>query len=284
MRTSLLLTGLLLSTPAAFSQTTTFCTAEANSTGVPAHITTTGSLDVVQNAFGLRTISLPADTFGIYLVNDQAFSGFTPPGSDGNLCLANPAGGANPGLFSGSILPTGPTGIAEMPVDLTGLPLGGGVAVAPGDTFNFQLWFRDEVSAGVTSNFSDAVAVTFDPPAVSFATDIWDGIFRQPGALGSTLQCVTCHAGMSPASGLDLSVSAADAYSNLVNVSSAGAWPSNCASVRVVPFSAAGSLLVQVMEGTCTNINPNVPVMTPPDGQLDIDTIRAWIDAGAPNN
>ena len=278
MRTSLLLTSLLLPTPAAFSQTTTFCSAEVNSTGIPALITTTGSLDVVQNAFGLRTVSLPADTFGVYLVNDQSFTSFTPPGSDGNLCLANPAGGTSPGLFSGSILPTGPTGIAAMPVDLTGLPLGGGVAVAPGDTFNFQFWFRDEDSSGQrTNNFSDAVAVTFDPPAVSFATDIWDGIFNQPGVNGSTLSCVSCH-GVS--GGLDLRTSAVSAYSNLVLQSAQGNGAA-CAILRVDPGNASGSLLVQVLEGSCSQVAQG---MMPPMGQADIDTIRAWIDAGAPNN
>ncbi len=281
MRTSLLLTSLLLSTPAAFSQTTTFCGAEVNSTGVPALITTTGSLDVVQNAFGLRTVSLPADTFGVYLVNDQSFTSFTPPGSDGNLCLANPAGGASPGLFSGSILPTGPTGIAAMPVDLTGLPLGSGVAVAPGDTFNFQFWFRDENSAGQrTNNFSDAVAVTFDPPAVSFATDIWNGIFSQPGVNGGTLRCTDCHGNPNPSGGLDLRTSAATAYSNLVlqNAQGSGA---TCVPFRVDPGNANGSLLVQVLEMSCNQVAQG---MTPPMGQADIDTIRAWIDAGAPNN
>ena len=278
MRTSLLLTSLLLPTPAAFSQSTNFCGAEVNSTGAPALITTTGSLDVVQNAFGLRTVSLPADTFGVYLVNDQSFTSFTPPGSDGNLCLANPAGGTSPGLFSGSILPTGPTGIAAMPVDLTGLPLGGGVAVAPGDTFNFQFWFRDEDSSGQrTNNFSDAVAVTFDPPAVSFATDIWDGIFNQPGVNGSTLSCVSCH-GVS--GGLDLRTSAVSAYSNLVLQSAQGNGAA-CAILRVDPGNASGSLLVQVLEGSCSQVAQG---MMPPMGQADIDTIRAWIDAGAPNN
>lgn len=278
MRIPLLLTGLFICTPAALSQTTSFCSAEVNSSGSPALIQTTGSLDVAQNGFGLRTVSLPADTFGIYLVNDQAFSSFTPPGSDGNLCLANPAGGANPGLFSGNILPTGPTGIAAMPVDLTSLPLGGGVAVAPGDTFNFQFWYRDEDSSGQrTNNFSDAVAVTFDPPPVSFATDIWDGIFNQPGVNGGTLRCLSCHGN---SGGLSLGPTAADAFTNLVLVSSS-AGNQSCASFRVDPGNSGGSLLVQVLEGTCAQVSQS---MTPPMGQADIDTIRAWIDAGAINN
>lgn len=34
----------------------------------------------------------------------------------------------------------------------------GFIAVLPGDSYNFQYWFRD---VGSTSNFSDALSVTF---------------------------------------------------------------------------------------------------------------------------
>ena len=46
-----------------------------------------------------------------------------------------------------------------MPVDLNGIPSGSGfVAVQPGETWNFQCWYRD----GATSNFTDAVSITFE--------------------------------------------------------------------------------------------------------------------------
>ena len=49
-----------------------------------------------------------------------------------------------------------------IPVDLGALPLSPPVAAVPGATWIFQLWYRDQGAGGPTSNFSDAVAVTFE--------------------------------------------------------------------------------------------------------------------------
>ncbi|MDB4450558.1 hypothetical protein N9109_00375 [bacterium] len=70
------------------------------------------------------------------------------------------------------------------------------------------------------------------------------------------------------------------AYSNLVLQSAQGNGAA-CAIFRVDPGNASGSLLVQVLEGSCSQVAQG---MMPPMGQADIDTIRAWIDAGASNN
>jgi hypothetical protein len=52
-------------------------------------------------------------------------------------------------------------GAVSIPVDLTRVPQPSSfVAVQPGETWRFQLWFRD-VNPNVTSNFTNAVAVTF---------------------------------------------------------------------------------------------------------------------------
>ena len=50
--------------------------------------------------------------------------------------------------------------------DLTSIPFYGPMgfnptAVITGDTFNFQCWFRDSILGSLTSNFTDAVSVTF---------------------------------------------------------------------------------------------------------------------------
>ncbi len=51
----------------------------------------------------------------------------------------------------------GPTGSIQ--IDLTAVPQPAGlVAVVPGETWNFQCWYRD---VGNTNNFTDAVSVTF---------------------------------------------------------------------------------------------------------------------------
>ncbi len=43
-------------------------------------------------------------------------------------------------------------------LDLTALPVNPPGPVQPGDTWNFQAWYRD---VGNTNNFTDAVSVTF---------------------------------------------------------------------------------------------------------------------------
>ncbi|MCP3916804.1 MAG: hypothetical protein GY711_14705 [bacterium] len=50
----------------------------------------------------------------------------------------------------------GPEGTLD--VDRDALPVNPVQAVMPGDTWNFQCWFRD----GTTNNFTDGVGVTFN--------------------------------------------------------------------------------------------------------------------------
>ena len=82
-------------------------------------------------------------------------------GSQGNLCL-----GGNIGRFvgPGQVMDSGASGSFAMTVNLNAMPaptLSGTVAVQPGDTWNFQAWHRDSVGGMATSNFTDAVSVTF---------------------------------------------------------------------------------------------------------------------------
>lgn len=79
-------------------------------------------------------------------------------GSFGTLCL----GGAI-GRFGGMGLRTGRSGELSQSLDLSALATPNGViSVQPGDTWYFQAWFRD-MQGGVGSNFSSAIAVTFQP-------------------------------------------------------------------------------------------------------------------------
>ena len=52
---------------------------------------------------------------------------------------------------------SGTAGAFSLGIDLTAIPTGPPSAVQPGETWHFQAWFRD----GARSNFTDAVAVTF---------------------------------------------------------------------------------------------------------------------------
>ncbi|MCP3920390.1 MAG: hypothetical protein GY711_33095 [bacterium] len=130
--------------------------ANPNSSGVPARISADGSPFVADLDFTVIAQDIPAGEFGYFLVGSNQ-GAFQPPGSQGVLCLACGFQGCSGiGRFnqSGSIV-QGPTGSID--VDLTSLPLSPPAAVQPGETWNFQCWFRDVGS----SNFTDAISVTF---------------------------------------------------------------------------------------------------------------------------
>ncbi len=55
---------------------------------------------------------------------------------------------------------TGPAGAFSTPVDLTSLPTTPSHSVMAGETWLFQVWYRD-MNPGPTSNLTDVVAVTF---------------------------------------------------------------------------------------------------------------------------
>ena len=70
---------------------------------------------------------------------------------DGILCLGAPV--ARFGAAS-----TGLGGVLQTPVDLTAIP--GHGAVAPGETWHFQVWHRDFTQLP-TSNFTEALSILF---------------------------------------------------------------------------------------------------------------------------
>ena len=59
----------------------------------------------------------------------------------------------------GEVLYTGDSGTTELRPDLGDLP--GELQFQLGQTWNFQLWFRDEASGKQTSNTTDAVSLTW---------------------------------------------------------------------------------------------------------------------------
>jgi hypothetical protein len=109
---------------------------------------------------------------------------------------------------------------------------------------------------------------------VSFCADV-QPIFTANCALSG------CHAGASPQLGQNLS--AGNAYASIVDV------PSQEVPVldRVEPGDPDRSYLVNKIEGTAAavgGVETRMPLGQDPLPQSDIDLIRAWIAAGAPNN
>ena len=125
-----------------------------NSTGLPGIILATGSDLVIQNNVALTADQLPPGQFG-YFLTSQTQGFFNPPGSIGFICLGGDIGRFNqPGNVG-----QGPTFTIQ--VDLTSMPVNPPVAVQPGDTWNFQAWYRDTIGGLPTSNFTDAASILF---------------------------------------------------------------------------------------------------------------------------
>jgi len=134
-----------------------FCSPnEPSSIELPGLLVAVGSTKVVDHDFHLKAFQLPLNQFGMFLASKS--QGFVqhPGGSDGNLCLG---GGIGRFTKPGQVYQTGEAGTGVLDVDLNAIPTPQGpVAVQPGETWYFQSWFRD----GGSSNFTDAIAVTFE--------------------------------------------------------------------------------------------------------------------------
>ena len=82
-----------------------------------------------------------------------------PGGSQGTLCLGGAIGRY---VGPGQIVNSGSTGEITLAIDLTQTPQPTGlVSVQPGETWNFQAWYRDAIGGSATSNFTDGLSITF---------------------------------------------------------------------------------------------------------------------------
>ncbi|MEM1452039.1 MAG: hypothetical protein AAGI22_23220 [Planctomycetota bacterium] len=140
---------------------TRYCTpAVANSTGDPGSLVVAGSSVVSENEVILSARDLPPVSFGFFLTSTTQAMTANPGGSQGVLCLGGSIGRY---VGAGQILNSGGAGRFELTLDLTQTPTPNGfVAIQAGQTWNFQAWHRDSVGGNATSNFTDAVSVTFE--------------------------------------------------------------------------------------------------------------------------
>jgi Right handed beta helix region len=134
-----------------------YCPATVNSTGLPASLSVLGSPVPTDNWVRLLAVDASPNQYGYYLMS--VTQDFVPlfAGSQGNLCLGAPIIRFNNTNDGGAVLYSGPEGVFNFMPDLTNLPQG--VVFQAGQTWNFQLWFRDIVNGNFTSNTSDGVAV-----------------------------------------------------------------------------------------------------------------------------
>lgn len=138
----------------------TFCApAQPNSAGALTRLQHTGGLELATNDTGLHASGVPSASFGYFLCSraHQAAAGL--PGSQGQLCLGAPIGRFN---RPGEVVSGLPGGTVQLTLDLTDLPQpSGSVAVTAGESWHFQLWYRD-ANPQVTSNLSEAIRLTFE--------------------------------------------------------------------------------------------------------------------------
>ncbi len=133
--------------------------AVSNSTGSPGTLAASGSALVSQNDVTLVASALPQNSFGFFLASRTAGFVANPGGSQGNLCLASPIGRY---VGPGQIQSSGSTGSFSLALDLASTPQpSGAVAIAAGETWHYQSWYRDAVGGVATSNFTDGLAVVY---------------------------------------------------------------------------------------------------------------------------
>jgi len=135
---------------------TSYCDAVPNSTGDIGEIEGEGTNLVIVNDLQLVARNLPPSQFGFFAVSaDQAFIP-NAGGSQGNLCL-----GANTGRYLTQIADSGAAGEIRLVVNALAIAQPVGTLPAlPGDTWNFQCWYRD-LNPGATSNLTRGYSVTF---------------------------------------------------------------------------------------------------------------------------
>ena len=123
-----------------------------NSSGGAATIRAEGSFYAGGNPLELISEGMPTNQFGYFLAS-QTQGLFNPPGSVGFICL-----GGSIARFNGQIQNTGNTGAFAIAVDTLNIPTSPAAPIAPGETWNFQAWFRD---VGSSSNFTDGLSISF---------------------------------------------------------------------------------------------------------------------------
>jgi hypothetical protein len=132
----------------------------ANSTGFGARLAGTGTASVSGDDLTIHAFQMPANKNGRFYMASVIVQ---MPFGDGLLC----AGSGGYPIFRFPPANSGPSGSFATPANLVGwcnqnLPISG--HIAPGSTWHFQAWYRDQQGpCGAHFNTTDALSVTFLP-------------------------------------------------------------------------------------------------------------------------
>ena len=130
-------------------ESTSFCNAQPNSTGVAASMSAAGSGSLSANLLSLRVESMPDQTGVVFFGASQT----QVPFGNGVRCVARPWFRLPAAQAQGGVLTT--------TVDLSVDP--GAEQIAPGSRWSFQTWYLDPAAGGAGFNLSDGVELTFLP-------------------------------------------------------------------------------------------------------------------------
>ena len=137
-----------------------YCYGVPNSTGDLGFLRLEGSQSISFDKTAVAS-GLPSGQFCL-LVGATGFDDVPlAGGSTGTLCL-----GGSIGRYNSTITQADSSGVATFLIDPTALPGGSGTFSAmPGMQYQWQVWHRDLSGIGLpTSNFTNAVSITFDNP------------------------------------------------------------------------------------------------------------------------
>ncbi len=133
----------------------TFCDQnQINSTGVDGQLSATGSVAAADNDVTLHAWDLPQNSFGFAIVS-RTQGLVNSPSGPGFLCINGQIGRyVNPA----QIMNSGTSGSFDITLDMTRVPTPTGfVSTVAGDTWHFQVWYRDLPH----SHFTNGVEIAF---------------------------------------------------------------------------------------------------------------------------
>ena len=133
------------------------CGAIPNSSGQAGRLFPTGSQVASGNDLVLVASALPKKSFGMVLVGRDPALLLGAYGSFGILCL-DPM---TLGMARQSIRSTGKSGFMAMPLDLNSVPTNPVQSILAGETWLFQVWYRDKLPTPAT-NMTEAISITFE--------------------------------------------------------------------------------------------------------------------------
>lgn len=129
-----------------------YCTANPNSTGAAAQITSSGSTSVAANSLTLVGSSAPPGVSAMFLASRNATQ---VPFGNGILCVGSG------GIYRLGAQQVDSFGALSRVVNFNSLP--SGMSIQAGQVWHFQLWHRDPFAGGSNTNTSNGRRIAFCP-------------------------------------------------------------------------------------------------------------------------